>query len=208
MKIDTAKCIEWFTYNHMTTNKSKFQSMVVSKEYTNIEEFFRDIEFKIKESDTVTLLGVQIVCAKVSLQLNCLKKLTKYMSSNEKLIVINSFVTHLFSAISVILPLFGCSAQGQSAEMGKLNKRALRLALSDYSSSHEELLNKTKLTTVHIHSIRRLALEGFKALHNLNPVVMKDYFIPKPSDYELCMIDTLYIPKVKALNMELNPSNS
>ena len=56
----------------------------------------------------------------------------------------------------------------------------------------------TKFTTVHIHSIRHLALEAFKALHHLNPVFMKDYFIPKPSDFDLRMRDTLYIPKFKS----------
>ena len=67
--------------------------------------------------------------------------------------------------------------QGQSAEIGKPNIRVVRLALSDYSSSYDELLQKTKFTTVHIHSIRQLALEISKTLHNSNPVLMKDYFV-------------------------------
>ena len=79
VKINTTKCIEWFNHNHMTANKSKFQSLVVSKQHTNIEEFLVNNEFKIKVSDTVTLLGVQIdnrlkldshiqkICTKVSL---------------------------------------------------------------------------------------------------------------------------------------------
>ena len=31
VKINTIKCIEWFNHNHITANKSKFQSLVVSK---------------------------------------------------------------------------------------------------------------------------------------------------------------------------------
>ena len=69
--------------------------------------------------------------------------------------------------------------------MENINERALRLALSDYSSTYNELLNKTKLTTVHIHPIRQLALKNFKTLHNLNPAFMKDYFIRKSSHHGL-----------------------
>ena len=56
----TTKCIEWFNHNHTTANKIKFQSLVVSKQHTNIEEFVVNNEFKIKLSGTVIFLGVQI----------------------------------------------------------------------------------------------------------------------------------------------------
>ena len=148
---------------------------------------------------------IQKICTKASLQLNCLKRLARYMGSNEKFILINSFILCHFNYCPLVW-LF-CSKDRQQ-KLEKLNKRALRLALSDYSSSYDELLLKTKFTTVHIHSIRQLALEVFKTLHNLNPAFMKNYFIPKPSDYDFRKRDMLYIPKVKALDMELNPSDS
>ena len=116
VKRDTMKCIEWLNHNHVTANKSKFQSLVVSKRYTNIEELVVNNDFKIKVSDTVTLLGVQIdnrlkfdshvqkICTKASLQLNCPTRLARYMGSNEKFILMNSFI------LSSIIPLFGCFA--------------------------------------------------------------------------------------------------
>ena len=109
VKINTIKCIEWFNHNHITANKSKFQSLVVSKQHTNIEEFVVNNEFQIKVSDTVKLLGVQIdnrlkfdshiqkICTKASLQLNCLKRLARYMGSNEKFILRNSFILSHFN---------------------------------------------------------------------------------------------------------------
>ena len=180
--------------------------LVVSKQHTNIEEFVVNNEFKIKVSYTVGLLRVQIynrlkfdshiqkICTKASLQLNCLKRLAKYMGSNEKFILINSFVLCHFNYCPLVWLL--CSKDCQQ-KLEKFNKRALRLALSDYSSFFNEVLQKTKFTTVHIHSIRLLALEVFKTLQNLNPAFMKDYFIPKSSDYDPRMRDMLYIPKVK-----------
>ena len=94
------------------------------------------------------------------------------MGSKEKLIIIiNSFILCHFNYCPVIW-LF-CSNDSKQ-EMEKNNERALRLALSDYSSAYVKLQNKTKLTTVHIHLIRQLAIQIFTILHNLNPVFMKD----------------------------------
>ena len=125
VKRDTMKCIEWLNHNHVTANKSKFQSLVVSKQHTNIEELVVNNDFKIKVSDTVTLLGVQIdnrlkfdshvqkICTKESLQLNCPKRLTRYLGSNEKFILMNSFI------LSLLSPYLAVLQQGQSAEIGK-----------------------------------------------------------------------------------------
>ena len=114
VKICTTKCIDWFNHNHMTANSSKFQPFVVSKQHTNTEEFVVNNEFKIKVSDTITLLGVQIdnrpkfgshilkICTKVSLQLNCLKRLARYMGSNEKFILKNSIILCHFNYFPLI----------------------------------------------------------------------------------------------------------
>ena len=117
------------------------------------------------------------------------------MGSNEKFILVNSFIICHFNYCP---PLWLFCSKDIQQKLEKPNKRALRLALSDCSSSYRELLQKTKFTTVHIHSIRQLALEVFKTLHNLNPAFMKNSFIPEPSDYDLCMRDTLYIPRFKS----------
>ena len=118
VKINSTKCIEWFNHNHMTANKSKFQSLVVSKQHSNIEEFVVKNEFKFRVSDTVTLLGVQIdnrlkfgsriqkICTKASLHLTCLNRLARYMGSNEKFILINSLILCHFNYCR----LFGCFA--------------------------------------------------------------------------------------------------
>ena len=98
------------------------------------------------------------------------------MGSNMKFILINSFIFCHFNYCPLVW-LF-CSKDSKQM-LEKLSKRALRFALSDYSSSYDELLEKTLFTTVHIYSIRHLALEVFKTLRNLNPAFMKDYFIPK-----------------------------
>ena len=114
----------------MTANKSKFQSLVVSKQHTNIEKFVVNNEFKIKVSDTVTLLGVQMdnrlkfdshiekICTKASLQLNCLTRLARYMGSNAKFILITSSILCHFNYYPLVW-LF-CSKDSQQ-KLEKLN---------------------------------------------------------------------------------------
>ena len=92
-----------------------------------------------------------------------------------------------------------CSTTSQK-KLEKVNERALRLVLSDYTLSYKDLLVNAESTTIHIHSIRLLALEIYKTLHNLNPAFMKNYFIPKPTSYNLRINDVLSIPKVKTTN--------
>ena len=72
------------------------------------------------------------------------------------IIIVNSFILYHFNYCPLIW-LF-CSNTSQK-KLEKVNERALRLALSDYTSSYKDLLINANSTTIHIHSIRLLALE-------------------------------------------------
>ena len=90
--------------------------------------------------------------------------------------------------------------KGSQDKLEKINERASRLAYSDYSSSYKDLLANSKETTIDVQSVRILALEVYKTLHNLNPVFMKDYFVPKTTGHNLHNLrlkNPLDIPKAK-----------
>ena len=57
VQLNTNTCIDWFNLNHMT---SKFLSLIVGKKDNQINEFQINNNFKIKVSNEVTLLGIQI----------------------------------------------------------------------------------------------------------------------------------------------------
>ena len=203
---NTNKCIDWFNSNYIASNPSKFQSLIVGNNDNQIKEFSINDVFKINVSSEITLLGIQIdeqlkfdlhtykVCKKAAIQLNAIKRLARFMGSKEKVVIVNSFILCHFNYCPLIW--FFCSNASQK-KLEKVNERALRLALSDYTSSYSKLLVKANSTTIHIHSIRLLALEVYKTLHNLNPAFMKDYLLPKPNSYNLQKMDTLSVPKVK-----------
>ena len=88
--------------------------------------------------------------------------------------------------------------KGNQDKLGKINERALRLAYSEYSSSYKELLANSKETTIPVKSVRILALEVNKTLNNLNPVFVKDYFVPKTTGHNLRLKNPLDILQAKA----------
>ena len=82
-------------------------------------------------------------------------------------------------------------------EVRIINERGLKLAYSDYSSSYKELLANSEEKTTHIQSVRILALEVYKTLKNLNPVFMKNYFVPKTKGHSLRLKNPLGIAKAR-----------
>ena len=181
----------------------------MEKNDNHIKQFQINNDFKINVSNEVTLLGIQIdeqlrfdshvdkICKKAAMQLNAIKRLAQFMGGKERRVIVNSFILCHFNNCPLIW-IF-CSNASQK-KLEKVNERALRLALSDYTSSYDNLLIKAESTTIHIHSIRLLALEVYKTLHNLNPTFMKDYFLPKSTSYDLRRNDVLFVPKVKTTN--------
>ena len=63
-----------------------------------------------------------------------------------------------------------------------LQKRALRFLLNDYTSSYEELLEKSGKSKMHINSLRTFCTEIFKSINNLNPIFMNDIFKIRVTD--------------------------
>ena len=63
------------------------------------------------------------------------------------------------------------------------------------SSLYQDFLANSKETTIHVKSIRILALEVYKTLNNLNPVFMKDYFVPKTTGHNLRLKTPLIFQK-------------
>ena len=184
----------------MIANPSKFQAITIGSKDKCISEFDIDQEFAIKMEKNVTLLGVQIdenlkfdahidkICKKTANTLNSLKRLARYMGDREKKIIMNSFILCHFKYCPLIWILCG---KGSQDKLEKINERALRLAYSDYSSSYKDLLANSKETTIHVQSVRNLALEAYETLNNLNPVFMKNYFVLKTTGHNLRLANPL-----------------
>ena len=58
----------------------------------------------------------------------------------------------------------------------KIQERTLRILYNDSTSDYNQLLNKSSKASMEVKRLRKLALEIFKTLNNLNPEYMKEIF--------------------------------
>ena len=61
-------------------------------------------------------------------------------------------------------------------KIGNLQKRALKLMLSDYESSYDELLRLPGSCAINVRLKRNLCVEIYKTLNDLNPSFMREIF--------------------------------
>ena len=72
-----------------------------------------------------------------------------------------------------------------------LQKRALKFLHKRYNTSYEDLLLKSRFSSMNVKRLRTLCVEIFKTLNNLNPSFMKTIFSlrqtdrPVPENYKL-----------------------
>ena len=70
-------------------------------------------------------------------------------------------------------------------KINSLHKRALRITCDDRSSLFPDLLKKDKSVSIHHSNIQALENEMFKVKNNIAPEIIKQFFAPKVSPYDL-----------------------
>jgi hypothetical protein len=201
--------ITWFKDNLMEANPSKFQAMLISpKRGEAVTDF--DLEFdgiSIQGERSVKLLGVQFdqdlsfdkhiqsICSKAGAQLNVMSRLRHLLDSASKLAIVRSFVTSHFKYCPLIWHF--CSSHNK-LKIERILRRSLRLAMTDYSSSYEDLLVKAGMCTLEVGRQRTLLVEIFKAHHFQDgPQFISKLFITNRNPYCTRQATNLEIPRGK-----------
>ena len=81
-------------------------------------------------------------------------------------------------------------------KINHIHERALRLVYQDYTTSFEGLLKKDNSLTFHQRNIHQVAIEMFKAEHDLSPPFMKEIFTYTSNDKGTRSGDTFLRPSV------------
>ena len=192
----------------MIVNPDKFKSTILTKNKSDdIPTGFSIGTDIVPIEKSVKLLGIHLdnrlnfnlhintICKSASNQLNALVRLKKFLSFEQKKVLVNSFILSNFDYCPLVwFILFAKSLK--KAE--NLQKRALRFLHHDYHSSYETLLHKSRKTTVNVRNLRNLCNEIFKFLNNFNPVFLKEIFCFKESNHPVCEKYklNLQIPKI------------
>ena len=173
---------KWFADNQVKINEDKWHLIVSTNELTEIQ--IR--HFSIKKSASEKLLSVNIdsklnfdclvnhLYNKANRKFRALARVTPYMTLEKNKSVINSFFNAHFNYCPLISMLHG---QKNNNKIKHLHERCLRLIYSDKKSSYENLLEKDNSVSMHQKNIQALAIEMFKAKHNLCPEVTGEIFM-------------------------------
>ena len=121
-------------------------------------------------------------------------RLSKFLNEQTRLVIFKSFIRSNFNYCPLIWHF--CS-QTNTEKMEKIQYRALKIVFNDYISSYESLLDKVKLTTLHLSRLRTIATETFKCLHGLTPQYLQSLVKIKNSKYNFRYENTLQVPRVR-----------
>ena len=144
----------------MFVNPDKFKALVIDKKTTN----YTNKKIQISNEDiqivpSVKLLGITIdnrlnfnehvssICKSAANQLNALVRLKTFLGSNERKVLVNSFVLSNFNYCPLV---WFVSSSTSLRKIENLHKRALRFLLNDYISSYEQLLQKSSKTSINL----------------------------------------------------------
>ena len=165
LQSDCNRAIKWFTNNGMKANPDKFQFMILSSSSLVPVELVLDNSTCIISQDCVKVLGIiidkqlnfnehiSLCCTKAARQLNAFARISKYHNLTSRRAIHHSFIASNFSYCPLV---WHFCVKTNNAKLEKIQERSLRILCKDYTSSYEELLRNTGLST--------LLLNRFKCL--------------------------------------------
>ena len=179
---DSNNLLRWFSHNYLKANPDKFH-LILNDTDDNISITLGQHE--IHNSNNQKLLGVIIdnkltfnehvtsLCKKATQKLHALSRVSRFMNTAKKRVIMKSFITSHFSYCPLIWMLH---SRTLNTRINRIHERALRIVYSDNISTFSELLEKDNSVTVHERNIQALAVELFKVLNGLSPKIMYEIF--------------------------------
>ena len=176
MKLNTDKC-------HLLISGNKNEYM-----WAKLDE---DI---VWESNDVELLGVTIdnnlrfdkhvsnICLKANRKLSALTRVAKFVPFKKRRILFKPFIESQFKCCPLVWMFH---ARQINDKINKLHKRALKIVYNDTVTSFEDFLIKDKSFTIHHQNIQFLAIEIYKAIHNLPGGNLRELFVRNNHNYNL-----------------------
>ena len=207
LSLDASKTIEWYDNNGLNAHPDKFQCVVMNRNGAlNVSIPVQGIP--INSTDQIKVLGVLLdaklnfkpyvstICLRASRQINALRRLSKYLSTDSKLRVYKSFISANFSYCPVVWLFCG---KVNSLKLEKLQERALRLVYNDHINSYEDLLGQANLLGLSRYRLRFLAIEMYKCARSENTEYLNVLFNKKESVYNFRDDDILHQPKFNTI---------
>ena len=145
---------------------------------------FKCENIAIKNSACEKLLGVIIdnrldftehgirntVCKKANLKLHVSNRISRFLSPEQHVLIINAYVKSLFNYFPLVRMF--CYRR----IMHKIHEPSLGLLLKNYKDDFQDLLRSSGDISIHQRCINFLLTKVYKYIHSFSPEIMKDVF--------------------------------
>ena len=174
---------EWFFNNFLVLNSDKCHFMTLGT--PNTLPNFKCKNITIKNSASEKLLGVIIdnkldftehlntVCKKANLKLHALNRISRFLSPEQHVLIINAYIKSLFNYCPLVWMF--CYRRIMH-KMNKIHERSLRLLLKNYKDDFQDLLRSSGDISIHQRCINSLLTEVYKYIHGLSSEIMNEGF--------------------------------
>ena len=205
LKLDSI--LNWFRFNSMVANPSKFQLIFPGTSNANISIECGNIS--IKSVEVVKLLGVQIdsklsflphvkeLCKKSNQKIRALRRIRPFITKNKAKLLVNSYILSPFQYCPLIWMF--CGKEGNRL-VQQCHFRALKVLTNVSNRCYEDLLLDCNSVNIHVRNLRYLAIEVYKSLNGLSAPIMQNIFTEKQSNYDLRSGKSLAIPSYAKYN--------
>lgn len=194
--------LDWFQDNSLKANPSKFQLVVFDHEKDDRTFIVNGVT--IHSTPTVKLLGIQIdnsllfskhvsdLCLKAGRKINALSRLSCNLTTEAKLLMMQTFILCHFNYCSVIWHY--CSKQDLT-KIEKIQFKALKFVYNDFISSYTDLRKKALRPLMYIERQKNILYEVYKSVHRISPSYLHDMFTILTTPYNLRKDVILVKPK-------------
>ena len=204
--------IQWFESNQMQVNPSKFQLMIM---YSGLKPGPIELTIcnqVIQSVECVKLLGIHIddklsfdkhistLCKRASQQCNALNRIAKFLSKESKECLFNAFILSNFMYGNLVWHF--CSKKSV-IKIEKINRKALRIVMNDYTLSYTDLLSTTKRCPLYVSRLKSMATEMFKSMTHNSPIFIENLFTVSDTSYDLRDGKTITQPPVETTTFGL-----
>ena len=186
---DSRTLLEWVGNNALKANPDKFHLLLSNTDFEQVS--LKIDQYDISNSNFEKLLGVTIdkqlnfnehvsgLCKKASQKLHALARISSFMNTSKRRIIMNAFITSHFGYCPLVWMFHSRILENR---INKIHERALRIVYNDNESSFGELLKKDGSFSIHERNIQALAIEIYKVVNGLSPEIMNDIFSLKESE--------------------------
>ena len=182
--------LSWFAFNGMKANPDKCHLLLSTEEncHAVIENH------NIENSKQQKLLGILLdnklnfekhisnLCTKASQKLSALCRVSYFMSTKQKRIIMKAFINSQFGYCPLV---WMNHSRKLNNRINRIHERALRVAYNDENSTFDELLTKDNSVKVHDRNLQVLVTEMFKVKMGVPPVIMNEIFQTRNCNYKM-----------------------